>query len=92
MIVISGTIDRSWNSRIEKARSPCGRVELARRAQHRQHLRGRGQASGRPIASAGPRLSRAPADQQRQRQPAQQHLRRPSPKMSRFAAATAGSG
>ena len=24
MIVIIGTIDRSWNSRIEKARSPCG--------------------------------------------------------------------
>ena len=50
MIVISGTIARSWNSRIEKARSPRGVLSIAAERSIGSTCAVDDSASGRPIA------------------------------------------
>ena len=52
MIVISGTIDRSWNSRIEKARSPNGVFIRPAERSIGSTCAVDESASGRPSASA----------------------------------------
>jgi len=52
MMVISGTIERSWNSKIEKARSPCGLLSSFSERSHGNTWAVEDRASGRPIASA----------------------------------------
>ena len=52
MIVIIGTIARSWNSRIEKARSPCGVFSSLSERSIGSTCAVDDSASGRPIASA----------------------------------------
>ena len=56
MMVISGTIDRSWNSRIEKARLPAGVLiePSERRLGSTRAVDDR--ASGSPIASDAARV------------------------------------
>ena len=51
-IVISGTIDRSWNSRIEKARSPNGVRSRPADCSIGSTCAVEDSASGRPSASA----------------------------------------
>ena len=77
MIVISGTIDRSWNSRIEKARSPCGVFSSLSDRSIGSTCAVDDRASGRPIASdASAEKPEAEIENSRDRQPAQQ---RPAP-------------
>jgi hypothetical protein len=78
MIVMSGTIERSWNSRIEKARSPKG--VWSRRTQHRQYLRRRGKRERkRQRDRGGQREGGGIIDERDEREAAGDHLDEPEP-------------
>ena len=80
MIVISGTIDRSWNSRIEKARSPGRRVDRAVGAKARKHLRGRGQGERQADGERGGEAEAGgEIDERGEGEPAHRHLEQAEP-------------
>ena len=78
MIVIIGTIDRSWNSRIEKARSPCGVLSSFSARSIGSTCAVDERPSGSPIAKR--RLGRnaeREIEKRAEREAAQRHLEQP---------------